>query len=212
MHGDRIPQQPDTSFIDRLADQDVSRRFAQGAAAGLLILTAACSVSSDDSPRPHNPGAGKQHVNTACLQPEVEVYPGSAFSRNNLDDLQDQVHALRVAHNPAAEVSVGTVKDAAAIVSNSLRDPTYARAFTYADWHIARVRSARQLLKMGFNSGDGACLQRGQVREAESLYKSLDEGLAPKTGRQMSAAARAVFEVFKTGYTKFKREYRQELG
>lgn len=187
------------------------------AAAGSLTMLAACGSLSTGNPaeslRPSQSSTGN------CSERPVSI--GGRLNAANANDVGSQLQTLLVANSPNVAVTVDDAVHAVAAVANSLIDPAYAKAFTYANQQDAahRAVAVAQLLKANYPSTIPRCVgdqtsqtvasARDQVHETNLLYGALVKGLAPRAGRQMSASAKFAYEAFKAGYTTFMQKYDQ---
>lgn len=181
-----------------------------------ILLVAGCSTAplSGERDNPLTHGAhqsdGSAHSN-ACVKPRVPVYPREHFKRSNREDIARQLQALHKAHRKHASVSTRDVINAGAIVTDSMTDPIYAEAFTYANKSPQRI-SARELLQKDFSAASAHCLQRDQLHQTHELYRTLVNGLGPKVGHQMSTFGKGTYQKFKQGLKEFNKEYGQKSG
>lgn len=142
----------------------------------------------------------------ACIIPEIAVDPYGRLNEDNINDVQSQLDALWAARNPEAEITFRNVINAGAIIYNSFRDNAYAEAFMWARTAELGPITAESLLNRSYNI-EGDCLSWEQIEQVDALYDTLIDGMAPKVGEQMSAAAREAYENLKNEYQRFKREY-----
>lgn len=216
----------DTPFIPPPAAEHHHRllRPVLASAAGMLLV-AGCSgemphALQDSSPSltKTHPSPSQAHHSTtsppdkACLSPRVTVFPYQHLKESNRDDVARQLSVLTKAHQQNVYVTARDIVNAGAIVADSLSDPVYAQAFTFANNHNTQSVSAKDLLAADFSKAAVNCLQRDQLQQTGQLYDTLIDGLAPKVGHQLSAAGEVAYDGLKSAYQQFKQKYHQELG
>jgi hypothetical protein len=208
------------------------------AAAGSLTMLAACtpghlskdpeatmSVSSPSSggsvpdellPTQTQPQSSPSMLPVCDLRP---VSIGSRLNSGNLSDINGQISTLQLAHDSSGKVTARAVVHSFAIIIDSLADPAYAAAFSFADSQINddKTVTGGQLLAANFphkiprcsSSSSEQTVASGeqQIRETKDLYKSLVDGLLPKAEAQLLPGPALALEKLKKDYQQFEADH-----
>lgn len=221
MERNLLTQQPP---VEASAQHGHLMRSVLAASAGMLLV-ASCgsampsnssevSASHPSSSEPGSPTPTTRHETLgkdACVTPRIPVFPGQHFKQSNRDDIARQLKVLYKAHDQKYDVTARDVVNAGAIAVNSLTDPVYAQAFTYANKFKTQSVTVHDLFTMDFSKAGVHCLTDRQLQQTDRLYDTLVDGLAPKVGHQLSTLGRVAYKELNSHYQEFKKKYHQEL-
>jgi hypothetical protein len=177
---------------------------------GVALAAAACVPPFGHRDRPPVPSQSVQPTNQPLPADCVKIYPASRFNAGNASDINRQLDVLDSVHDKKPTISVATILNAGAIITNATIDDVYANAFTYANTHPKTDYTYAALVHAQLpNIGDGGCLQSGQIREVDNLYITLVDGLAPPAGKEVSAVVGGAYDELKAGYEVFEQQYHE---